>query len=544
MPNRVQSLRSNTTGARPTGRQPGELYVNWADSQIGVVNAANAAQDLVAVRFFSTTANYAVGDFVIQGGQLYRATVASSAGSFLPANWEQIAGSAEFLPLAGGVMTGSLILKADPGALLEAATKQYVDTKAGLYLPLAGGVLTGSLTGVSATFSGALTVNGAATFAGNPVKISLPAGASFANCPTIDASAGTARALFGSTNGSPRWRVTLGNTAAESGANAGSDFALASFDDSGALLGSPLVINRANNVFNLNGVGSGAWSGTAGAAVGNCQFFLNKAAGAFGAQLAGTSNGSLRWRMDMGDSSPESTGNVGSIWALNRYSDAGASLGTVMSSGRAGGVVTFTAAIVNGPSDRRLKDNIEPIEYALDKVNALQGVSFNLTATPEKREIGLIAQDVESVVPEVMQSFTTTGEDGKTTGDYLALDYPKLTALLIEAVKTLTQRVNTLENLTRGENDGTTPEARHPARAPASGAGREPAPRPERGEEYSRPAEPPGSVRSGTGGEGRGGSGNRGAEPAGGKAGASEHSRSSAKAPHGTGGGTPKRTGR
>lgn len=93
MVNRVQTLRSSTTGNRPTGRQPGELYVNFADGQIGVVNASSAAQDLVAVTFFSTSSNYAVGAFVIQGGQLYRAVVASSMGTFNPANWAQIGGS-------------------------------------------------------------------------------------------------------------------------------------------------------------------------------------------------------------------------------------------------------------------------------------------------------------------------------------------------------------------------------------------------------------------------------------------------------------------
>lgn len=506
MTGRVQTLRSNVAGNRPTGRAPGELYINWADAQFGSITGGGASQDLVAVRFFSTTANYAVGDFVIHGGQLYRAAIASPAGPFLPASWEQIAGSAEFLPLAGGTMMGSLILKADPGALLEAATKQYVDTKAGLYLPLAGGVLTGSLTGVSATFSGAvatgvLTVNGAATFAGNPVKISLPAGAAFANSPTLDAPVGTVRALFGSTNGSPRWRVVLGNNVAESGANAGADFGIASHDDSGAPLVSPFTINRANSFVNIVGVGGSPWSGTAGGGVGAAGLFLNKAAGANGLQVSGTTNGLMRWQLVLADATVESGGNAGSSFQLNRFSDAGANLGVVMSSGRVGGVVTFTAAIVNGPSDRTLKENIAPISGALDKVLALQGVSFNMIATPDKREIGLIAQDVEPVVPEIMQEFQTHDEEGRAAGTKLALDYPKLTALLIEAVKTLTQRVSALEGLievsnsvTEGESNGTstaetgrTYEAtgrpgEHTAPTPAKGTGehsrRDPSPPP------------------------------------------------------------------
>ena len=93
MTNRVQTIRSNVSGNRPTGRPPGELYVNWADGQIGAINSANAAQDLIPVRFFSTAANYVVGDFVVQTGQLYRAVAPSTPGAFKPANWSQIGGS-------------------------------------------------------------------------------------------------------------------------------------------------------------------------------------------------------------------------------------------------------------------------------------------------------------------------------------------------------------------------------------------------------------------------------------------------------------------
>ena len=49
MTGRVQTLRSTVAGNRPTGRQPGELYVNWADNQFGVINASSAAQDLLAI---------------------------------------------------------------------------------------------------------------------------------------------------------------------------------------------------------------------------------------------------------------------------------------------------------------------------------------------------------------------------------------------------------------------------------------------------------------------------------------------------------------
>jgi hypothetical protein len=93
MTGRVQTLRSSVAGNRPTGRQPGELYVNFADAQLGVVNASSAAQDLIGVTFFSTTSSYVVGQFAIQAGQLYRCVSATGPGAFAPTSWAQIGGS-------------------------------------------------------------------------------------------------------------------------------------------------------------------------------------------------------------------------------------------------------------------------------------------------------------------------------------------------------------------------------------------------------------------------------------------------------------------
>jgi hypothetical protein len=78
-------------------------------------------------------------------------------------------------------------------------------------------------------------------------------------------------------------------------------------------------------------------------------------------------------------------------------------------------------------SDRRLKTNIENIEDGLTIVKKLQGVRFNWEKNSErKRSIGLIAQDAEKVIPEL----THTNPDG-----YMGINYPEITAVLIEAVK-------------------------------------------------------------------------------------------------------------
>ena len=149
MTNRVQIFRTPTTGVAPAAgtRLSGELWVNLADFQLGVIDAAKNAQKLVAVRYFSAAAAYVAGDFVIQAGALYAAKGAVPAGAFNAAQWTQIGAATDaggpYLALAGGTLTGALTLAADPGAALGAATKQYVDGKvsAAPFLPLAGGTM-------------------------------------------------------------------------------------------------------------------------------------------------------------------------------------------------------------------------------------------------------------------------------------------------------------------------------------------------------------------------------------------------------------------
>lgn len=78
-------------------------------------------------------------------------------------------------------------------------------------------------------------------------------------------------------------------------------------------------------------------------------------------------------------------------------------------------------------SSRRWKANIHTLEGALGKVGRLRGVSYDVEATG-KREVGVIAEEVGAIVPEVV----TWEENGK---DAQGVDYSRLTALLIEATK-------------------------------------------------------------------------------------------------------------
>jgi hypothetical protein len=86
------------------------------------------------------------------------------------------------------------------------------------------------------------------------------------------------------------------------------------------------------------------------------------------------------------------------------------------------------------PSDMRLKDNIEPIDNALDKILGLNGVYFQWNESAkveaEGRQVGVIAQDVKQILPEVVSNSTTSE-------NYLSVDYTKLVPVLIEAMKQL-----------------------------------------------------------------------------------------------------------
>lgn len=102
-------------------------------------------------------------------------------------------------------------------------------------------------------------------------------------------------------------------------------------------------------------------------------------------------------------------------------------------------------------SSRRWKTNIQTIQGALEKVERLRGVSFDWK---EKggHDIGLIAEEVGEVVPEVV-SYEENGKDA------MGLDYARLTAVLIEAVKEQQSQIRELkaelEELKAGRSETT-----------------------------------------------------------------------------------------
>jgi hypothetical protein len=98
-------------------------------------------------------------------------------------------------------------------------------------------------------------------------------------------------------------------------------------------------------------------------------------------------------------------------------------------------VVAFSSTV----SDKRLKENITTIDNALDKIMALRGVEYDWTATSRKgtHDIGLIAQEVEEVIPELITEHELcTGEfSSGNEKTFKTVNYDKIVGVLIEAIK-------------------------------------------------------------------------------------------------------------
>ena len=97
---------------------------------------------------------------------------------------------------------------------------------------------------------------------------------------------------------------------------------------------------------------------------------------------------------------------------------------------------------VHASSDARFKKNISQVDNALEKVLAIEGVTYNFRTDeftnrnfPTKSQLGFLAQNVEEVIPQVVKT---------DAYGYKSIDYSKLTALLNEAIKEQQSQINTL----------------------------------------------------------------------------------------------------
>ena len=202
-----------------------------------------------------------------------------------------------------------------------------------------GGVLNADLDSIDSVVHGMVPKSGA-TMTG-PLIMTPNSG--------VDGAAGTARSLTSKTSGSPRWELDLGNTAAESGGNAGSDFTLTRYSDAGVFIDSPLAVARSSGVSTFSQtvvVGTGY--------AGDAYLNLNAKQGTNYGGITAYAGWSQRWIVTLAGTPGETgSGNTGSDFAIQNFTDAGAQIGTPLSIKRSSGVTT----IANLSAPQAMGDN-------------------------------------------------------------------------------------------------------------------------------------------------------------------------------------------
>lgn len=270
--------------------------------------------------------------------------------------------------------------------------------------------------------------------AGSVVATLKASGANKSSVLSLDKAAdGAASALQGRKAGLLRWQIDLGNATAETGANSGSDFTVTRCNDAGNYLGTALSILRATGQISLNGPVVLASSISAAPGQG---YAVN------GSFPDGSGNYAAQGLLvsPSWESCSIQGFHVPGVWAGFRMI-VGSSAPAVFEFRNNGQAY---CAAWNSTSDRRLKSNLEPIASASDKVQKLCGYAYDREDLRDSitgqipRMAGLMAQDVEVVLPESVQ----TDSSGVKT-----VNYNGPIALLVNAFNEQRERIDGMQQL-------------------------------------------------------------------------------------------------
>ncbi|MCL8167290.1 tail fiber domain-containing protein [Enterobacter kobei] len=140
------------------------------------------------------------------------------------------------------------------------------------------------------------------------------------------------------------------------------------------------------------------------------------------------------------------SGQTGIIQIRPDNNDNGGSNGYSFAFGADG---KFTCVTMNQTSDERVKFDKEPVSKALEKICSLTGYTFGiqLTESESVRSAGIIAQELERVLPVAVSSGGTgITQNGEEINDLKTVDYSAMSALYVEAMKELANRVKSIES--------------------------------------------------------------------------------------------------
>lgn len=137
------------------------------------------------------------------------------------------------------------------------------------------------------------------------------------------------------------------------------------------------------------------------------------------------------------DSIEGTTTFSGQLAITSAISSTSTTTGALVVTGGIGVSQRVTALEFVETSSITLKENLNPIDNALDKILNLQGYTYDRKDGSTKNEPGLIAEDVEKIIPALVSK----DENGNTLG----IKYTKLVAYLVESIKDLQSQINNLK---------------------------------------------------------------------------------------------------
>jgi len=220
-------------------------------------------------------------------------------------------------------------------------------------------------------------------------------------------------------------RIQMDHAASGSGAS-DANFSSITFSTGGDGLGVGKVEERLR-------IGKKGQIGIAGANYGTNRNVLMSTGGTTSVCWSHTPNGSAWWNTTDSITVPiihtDGVLEIGKI--IDFHSTAGTGDDNTARIDNTGSMALTVSNTISNSSDIRIKDNLVVIDTSLDKVGIITGYTFNYTNTGEEsppRAAGIIAQDIEKVLPEVIT---------ENTEGIKHVNYGGVTALLVEAIKEL-----------------------------------------------------------------------------------------------------------
>ena len=412
---------SATTATNLAGGTAGQLPYQTAPGRTSFVNVGTAGQLLMSnganVPVYVSTSSITVGHAVsLSGGSVgslpYQSAVNTTAmldlgtaGQLLTVNslgtaltWTSVSG------LSAGIATTATNIA---GGDINKVPYQTAPGLTSFYGPGTAGQL--------------LVSNG--TNAGGPSYVS-----------TSSISVGYAKNILGGTAGSLHYQSAASVTAL-------------------------LSLGTAGQVLAVNSSGTTiAWTSSTSLLSGNANYATTAGTADLAINVKGGGAGRVLWQTAIDSTGFTSAGTAGQIFVSGGTgAPTFSAVGSISATGGTGGTgILSIAGDINATkeitayysSDARLKENVTVIENALLKVRSLSGVMFDWKDDViadkggedgyfvRKHDTGIIAQDVEKVLPEVV----ATRDDG-----FLAVRYEKLAGLIIQAINELANEVDELK---------------------------------------------------------------------------------------------------